>query len=469
MKRGYVLLMMVLLAGTLWAQFAGTYEIYSAGQKIGECKFEFKKHPMGYVMTSKTTMTVAGTQTIYDAQTFYDVGYHPQSYSVSITTPSGKQEIEGKFERGRATIKASAGINTSEQKLTFPTNGYIIDQNVYAHFFPLNFVVNPRVGNIRYPIIVPQLMAVETLDVANEEEREYEGKVCSHFIGKLGSSDIELWIAQDNSRIIGIVFPTQKIEVKLTQVKSLQEESAKLPAGYHPIKPEELSDKDFMKPIRKCKKFKAHISFSPKGRLDRLYLNRRAQTFVGNIDQNSVDGTIEVRKLSHRVTLSGEWPPQEPLVSDPIFMSPAPGIDSDDSTIIAKAKAIVEPAHTVWDAARAINVWVNRNITYDMIRYGAKDAIVKGRGDALTKAEVAVAMLRAVGIPARVVRGILYADVPLDHCWVEVFLGPEIGWAPMDPTTGEEDEISARHISLWIGEQEPPVYAKDITIEPTKK
>ena len=468
MRAGYAVIFSVLILGALWAQFAGTYDIYSAGQKIGECTFEFKKHPMGFVLNSKTTMTVAGTQTIYEAETYYDVGYHPQNYSLKITTPAGKQEVEGKFERGQATIRTSSGINSTEQSLNFPTNGYIIDQNIFAHFFPLNFVVNPRVGNIRYTVIVPQLMAVETLDVANEEEREYEGAKCTHFIGKLGTTDIELWVRQDNSRIVGIVLPSQKIEVKLTQVKSLQEESTKLPAGYHPIKPEELSDKDFMKPIRKSKKFKAHISFSPKGRLDRLYLNRRAQTFIGQIDQNTVDGDVEVRKLSHRVTLAGEWPPHEPLVTDPIFMSPAPGIDSDDSLVIKRAQAIVEPAHTIWDAARAINIWVNRNITYDMVRYGAKDAIIKGRGDSHTKALVAVAMLRAVGIPARVVRGILYADVPLDHSWVEVFLGPEIGWAPMDPTTDEDDEISARHISLWIGEQEPPVYAKDITVEPKK-
>ena len=63
------------------------------------------------------------------------------------------------------------------------------------------------------------------------------------------------------------------------------------------------------------------------------------------------------------------------------------------------------------------------------------------------------------------IRDSLYADVPLDHSWVEVFLGQEIGWAPMDPTTGEVDKISARHISIWIGEEKPPTYAKDITLD----
>ncbi|HDG68135.1 MAG TPA: hypothetical protein ENG11_03200, partial [candidate division Zixibacteria bacterium] len=146
MRARYAAIFSVLILGALWAQFAGTYDIYSAGQKIGECTFEFKKHPMGFVLNSKTTMTVAGTQTIYEAETYYDVGYHPQNYSLKITTPAGKQEVEGKFERGQATIRTSSGINSTEQTLNFPTNGYIIDQNIFAHFFPLNFVVNPRVG-----------------------------------------------------------------------------------------------------------------------------------------------------------------------------------------------------------------------------------------------------------------------------------------------------------------------------------
>ncbi|RKZ33553.1 hypothetical protein DRQ33_04035 [bacterium] len=455
-----------ILAMCIWAQNSGVYEIYSNDQKIGQCKFEMKKHPMGFFMKSTTSMTVAGTQTTYDAETYYDPGYHPTSYSVDITTPSGTQQINGKFNRGKVTIKGSAGVKQTEESFAFPSNGYIIDQNIFSHFWALNFVINPKVGNIKYNIVIPQLMNAVQLSMVNEREKEYEGKIATYFRGTLGESEIEMWITHKDNRIVYVGYPNQKLSVKLAEVKSLEEESARLNEGYNPITNTELSDKDFMEMILDSKKFKARISFNPNGRLDRIYLNRRAQAFAGSVEQNLVSGDVELRRLSHRVTLAGEWPPIEPLVTDPIFMSPAPGIDSDDQSIKERAEAIVEPARTIWDAARAINLWVNRNITYDMVRYTSKDAIVKGRGDSHTKALVATAMLRSVGIPARVIRGILYVDVPLDHSWVEVFLGPELGWAPIDPTTDEVDEISARHISLWVGEEQPPVFAKDIKIEP---
>jgi len=465
--RKFSIAVFVVMLTALWAQYSGTYEIYSAEQKIGQCNFEIKKHPMGFVLNATTTITVAGTQTIYNSETYLDAGYHPTSYNVKISTPSGNQEISATFENGIANIKANAGIKQSEQKIQFVRNGYILDQNVFAHFWILNNVINPRLGNIDLYIIVPQLMSSVKLEMTNEEQKEYDGKEASHFIGRLGDTDIEMWVSL-SGKIISVIYPTQKIEVKLGEIKSLAEESAKLPDGYNPISDNEISDRDYMKPILKCKKFKVHINFDPKGRLDRIYLNNRQQTYLGSVDQHSIDGEIEIRKLSHRVTLSGEWPPTEPLVSEPEFSAPAPGIDSDDKEITNRAKAIVEPARTIWDAARAINLWVNRNITLEPVRYTSKDAIIKGKGDPLTKAMVCVAMLRSVGIPARVIQGILFADVPLDHSWVEVFLGQELGWAPMDPTTNEVDELSARHISLWVGEEKPPVYAKDITIEQIK-
>ncbi|MCD6595754.1 transglutaminase domain-containing protein [bacterium] len=466
MRKVFIAAFVIMLTG-LWAQYSGVYEIYSADQKIGECRFEMKKHPMGFVLSATTTMTIAGTQTIYTSETYLDAGYHPSSYNVKVSMPSGNQEISAIFEHGMVNITGNAGIKQTEQKIPFARNGYILDQNLFAHFWILNNVINPRLGNIDLNIVIPQLMTSVKLDVVNEEQKKYNGKDASHFIGKLGDTDIELWISLDG-KIISVIYPTQKIEVKLGEIKSLAEESAKLPEGYNPISDNEISDKDYMKPIFKCKKFKVHISFDPQGRLDKIYLNRRQQTYLGSIDQHSVDGELDIQKLSHRVTLSGEWPLLEPLVSDPEFSAPAPGIDSDDDEIINRANAIVESAKTIWDAARGINLWVNRNITLKPVRYTAKDAIIKGKGDPLTKALVCTAMLRSIGIPARVVQGILFADVQLDHSWVEVFLGQELGWAPMDPTTNEVDDLSARHISLWVGEEKPPVYAKDITIDKIK-
>jgi hypothetical protein len=65
-----------------------------------------------------------------------------------------------------------------------------------------------------------------------------------------------------------------------------------------------------------------------------------------------------------------------------------------------------------------------------------------------------VALLRAAGIPARLVGGLMYA--PMfggsfgQHAWVEVHLG-QAGWVTLDPTTGEYDKVGATHIKLFEG------------------
>ncbi len=467
MRRTIITILILGFVFALWAQYAGKYEVFSDDKKVGECIFEFREHPVGYVLTSTTTMTIAGTQTISETQTYYDPGYHPKSYSITVTSPGGKQTVSATFSPGKAKLMGSSGIQQMNQDLDFPSNGYIIDQNIFAHWWVFGKVINPQVGNFSSTIIVPQLMTAQKISMQNYEEKIIEGQKVTVFEGKQGDLDVNITIAHNND-ILSISIPNQHIEAKLAEIKSIAQEKAAIPGGCNELKPADFGDKDFVKTILRGKKFEGHIAFDPKGRLDRIYLNRRAQTYIGKIEDKSIDGDLEIKRMSHRVTLAGEWPLAEPIKTDPEYTSPAPSIDSDDPEIQQKASKIVESSPTLWEAARSINLWVYRTIEYASLRYGAKDAVLKEKGDSQTKAAVCVAMLRAMNIPARVVRGILMADAPLDHSWVEVFLGQEIGWAPMDPTTGEVDKISARHISLWLGEEEPPVYAKDITLEVKK-
>jgi transglutaminase-like putative cysteine protease len=60
-------------------------------------------------------------------------------------------------------------------------------------------------------------------------------------------------------------------------------------------------------------------------------------------------------------------------------------------------------------------------------------------------------MLRSLGIPSRLVGGILYVGGKFgQHNWVEVEATPG-KWVPFDPTTGEVERFSASHITLWHG------------------
>ena len=71
------------------------------------------------------------------------------------------------------------------------------------------------------------------------------------------------------------------------------------------------------------------------------------------------------------------------------------------------------------------------------VQDSAAIAFRSGVGVCQDQAHVYIASARAVGIPARYVSGYIYTGDPHDaasHAWVDVWLGPEIGWQSMDVT-----------------------------------
>lgn len=89
-----------------------------------------------------------------------------------------------------------------------------------------------------------------------------------------------------------------------------------------------------------------------------------------------------------------------------------------------------------WDKLVATVAWVSRNVRLAEGDRGAKDAASVLRrkvGRCSGRANVAVALLRQMGVPARVVHGLfLRSDGAVWHRWGEAWLGP-VGWRPFDP------------------------------------
>ncbi len=465
MKKLGLLLFIMLIMGNIFGQTEGVYELFSDGKPIGTCEFRLEKLPEGFKLISNSTINLAGATSKYESETFLDEGYHPVMYSLEIVMPGGKQLIFAKFESGKANVTAGDELHQAEQSLVFPTNGYILDQHIMGQLIPLGKVINPTAGQYKATVIVPQLMQVGDLTLKNVAEKVVDSKNITRFEGKLGIYDFILEITSENV-ITYIEYPQQNLVAKLGVLNILDIDPHELLEDYNPITVEMLADKKIMKKILSIKELKGKLTFDPMNNLQRVYLKRLEQSFDGKINPSNIDGELKVGKQSHMITVSGSWPLREPLQCSPEYSKPEPGIESDDPDIKARAMEIVEPAKNLANATRAINLWVNNNIQYAPIRNTAKEALRVETGDSHTKARLTVALLRSIGIPARIVRGILYTDDgPLDHSWVEAFYGSSIAWAPLDPTLKEIDKISARHISIWLGDAEPPVYVNEITLE----
>ncbi len=121
--------------------------------------------------------------------------------------------------------------------------------------------------------------------------------------------------------------------------------------------------------------------------------------------------------------------------------------------IINKANELVAGKRDLFEALTAVAEYVYSNMTYDE---GIGQKIEKAsnifkdkRGVCVEYSTLFIALVRALGLPARYVSGIAYSNIKNsfgNHAWVEVYM-PE-GWIPFDPTYGQYGWLDATHIAL---------------------
>jgi transglutaminase-like putative cysteine protease len=96
--------------------------------------------------------------------------------------------------------------------------------------------------------------------------------------------------------------------------------------------------------------------------------------------------------------------------------------------------------------------FVTRRVVLDESDRGPQDAmavLARGRARCSGRANLAVGLLRAAGIPARVVQGVLLRDDGARwHRWGEAWLG--VGWVPFDPGASA-GVVSVRYLPLRSG------------------
>lgn len=132
-------------------------------------------------------------------------------------------------------------------------------------------------------------------------------------------------------------------------------------------------------------------------------------------------------------------------------------VQSQHPRIVDTARKVVEDERDARAAAIRLRRWV-----YDALEKkpvasipNALQVLEMGMGDCNEHAVLFAALARAVGLPARVVAGVVYADgVFLYHAWNEVWLGQR--WISVD-TAFDQMPVDATHIKLLIGEPDQHV------------
>ncbi|MBN2008236.1 transglutaminase domain-containing protein [candidate division KSB1 bacterium] len=131
------------------------------------------------------------------------------------------------------------------------------------------------------------------------------------------------------------------------------------------------------------------------------------------------------------------------------YLTATKQVPSTDPQIVAKAKELTTGASTEFDAVQRILTWVIDHMHYVLTpeSYEAMYSFNTGKGNCQNYSHLSSALMRAVGIPARIVNGVtLKRPYNMEvgdrtftlkmaegrHSWIEVWFS-DLGWVPFDP------------------------------------
>jgi hypothetical protein len=133
-----------------------------------------------------------------------------------------------------------------------------------------------------------------------------------------------------------------------------------------------------------------------------------------------------------------------------LFLDPEPLLETRNPEIVALAHRLRGTETDPRVVAERINRWVYDSLTKS-ITIGVPSALATlhaRKGDCNEHTQLAVALSRAAGIPARVAAGLAYLDGKFYyHAWPEIWLER---WVAIDPTFGQFP-ADAAHLRLTVG------------------
>ncbi len=151
-----------------------------------------------------------------------------------------------------------------------------------------------------------------------------------------------------------------------------------------------------------------------------------------------------------RIPLTDNPPPP-----DPAMLRASESMQSDDPAIARRAAALTRDATRVDEI-----VWSIFQYAASFLHSETPDApddavsvLAAERGSPSGRARLLVALLRSVGIPARLVGGLRLEDAARKRAtisWVEAWLAGK--WVPFDPANGHYATLPANYLALYYGD-----------------
>jgi hypothetical protein len=162
------------------------------------------------------------------------------------------------------------------------------------------------------------------------------------------------------------------------------------------------------------------------------------------------DGAMrcQMRRLS-----PGDLPPGGAAGEDAAYLKPSLNVQSHDRSIRALAAGIAAGESTDLGRVTALLAWIQANVRREPVDvFSALDVLQTRKAECQGHAWLYAALARALGIPTRVVSGLVYSEEFqgfLYHAWNESRVNG--AWLPVDPTFGQA-AADATHVAMLEGD-----------------
>lgn len=175
--------------------------------------------------------------------------------------------------------------------------------------------------------------------------------------------------------------------------------------------------------------------------------HRQSVTKPENSEKNDEVTIVVRRENADNLRHSGEKPDRESLEQ---WLRSTAFIESDDELIVETARLVTSGSKSDPERIRKLSSWIAKNVE-DKPRdsYSARSVLKSRVGECEAHTKLYTAMARALNIPTRMVRGLVYVkDAGFQyHAWAESYID---GWIAVDPTM-DQVPADATHIKISAG------------------
>ncbi len=383
--------------------------IYLKGYKVGYLSSRIDTVENGYKVYSSTYMKlspVAGMEKeiTYKITASTDFTYNLKDFEFSMFSDNYLFEAQGK--RKRDTLFIEMNVGGQKRKMQYKLKSDYLPATIEG------LVKSGKSG--KFEFFDPTLQSLFEIEVKNLGKDMIDDIPVTKYAVKQSGIDIYFWVSDKGELIksespIGLVMKKEK---KINK-EDIETVGLKLYDSYA------IKVKKEIKNPRNISTLTIRLDSVD---LSGLRIEDDRQTLKGNV--------LTIRKIN-----PGESSTIPKNIKE--FLKATTFIPSDDELIKKTAKDIVGEETGLAAVGKIIN-YVDKKLT-DKPTFSipnALDALKSGEGDCNEHSALAVALLRAVGIPARVEVGLVYVNHAFYyHAWTGVYLGGK--WVSADPTFGQ--------------------------------